>query len=281
MWCPAEPETGSVLQPSLGPYNFLRSSSEPTAHSASAQPVDTAWPCSWTGIPGTPDLSCLVWDSVLSSFVSAPVQSLSGLKVTDCSETVWISLWGSLHQQDFLGGSDKQILLPWTCQSLIPELQRWNAISHFHYLPICWIFMTFYVWKQEAEKLQFLMASEFRLCFSPYAESLKHRERHSLLCFEPCIRQLMTKRQYFSWTDRLKLHLKGLKCFQECFGNLEKNNIYLPKVFHSPWLYLIHFSFWSKLIIQESLTRKFPNHYSEKLHVDWIPVKVHFFQKRN
>lgn len=116
---------------------------------------------------------------------------------------------------------------------------------------------------------------------SVHMQSLKHRERHSLLCFEPCIRQLMTKLQYFSWTDRLKLHLKGLKCFQECFGNLEKNNIYLPKVFHSPWLYLIHFSFWSKLIIQESLTRKFPNHYSEKLHVDWIPVKVHFFQKRN
>lgn len=76
-------------------------------------------------------------------------------------------------------------------------------------------------------KLQCLMAGEVRLCFSPCAVSLKHRERHSLLCFEQCIRQLMTKLLHFSWTDKLKLHLKGLKCFQEHFGNSDKNNIYL------------------------------------------------------
>lgn len=131
-------------------HNFHCSSSEPTAPYASAQPEHTDWPCSWTGLPATPVLSHLVWDAVLNSFVSVPVQRLSGVKVTDCSETVWMSLWGSLHQQDILRGSDKQTLLPWTCQSLIPKLQRWNAISCFHCLPDWWIFMTSWVWNREA-----------------------------------------------------------------------------------------------------------------------------------
>lgn len=88
----------------------------------------------------SPVSSCLRLSPALSR--SVPVQSLRGLKVTEWSKTVWMSLWGSLHQQDILRGSDKQTPLPWTCQSLIPKLQWWNAISHFHYLPVCWIFMT-------------------------------------------------------------------------------------------------------------------------------------------
>lgn len=154
--------------------------------------MHTDRPCCGTDPPAILVLSRLVWDSVLNSLLSAPVQNLSGAKANDCSKIAWVSVWRSRHQQDILRGSDKQTLLTWPCQNLIPKPQRWNAVSHFHCLPGCWMFHDILALATGGLKLLFLMAGEYTDPASAHTQlyqeegreptwvSLKHRERHSL-----------------------------------------------------------------------------------------------------
>lgn len=169
MWCPAESEADLAWFCSAAHVRHLRSlqlsllqfgAPRPPVPSATVQLLHTDSPCPGTGPPTIPVLSGLVWDSALNSFVSVPVQNLRGVKGTDCSKIVWIGLWRSLHQQDILRGSDKQTLLTWPCENLIPKLWRWNAVSHFHCLPGWWMFHDILSLEIGGLKLVFLMVGE-------------------------------------------------------------------------------------------------------------------------